>query len=150
MADENIYGWTYAVYHAAIGWDKGTQLVYEAWENYWSRKVDAYIFTDSGLTPRITDAQEKVDVGDIVNKMMVQMNLFLKGESVDNPLGMGMLDPSSRFPRFEGYPEGNGGLGTGDYIVLNKLKRKNSEIRIKSFRIGVIPSDNPFYQDRLT
>jgi len=59
--------------------------------------------------------------------MLIKMNIFLKGESVDNPLGMGMFE-TARFPRFEGYPEANGGLGTGDYIVLNKLKRKNSEI----------------------
>lgn len=145
MVDANIYGWTYSVFHAAFGWDEGTQLKYEAWENFWSRKVDAYIFPDSGATPRLTDAQEKVDVGDIVNKMMALMNIYLKGETVDNPLGMGILDPP-RFPRFEGNPNG---VGTNDYRVLNKLKRKNSEIRVKSFRIGVIPSDNPFYQDRL-
>ncbi len=145
MADENIYGWTYAVFHAALGWDKGTQLVYEEWENFWSRKIDAYIFYDSGETPRLTDANEVLDVGDIVNKMMTLMNIFLKGETVDNPLGMGMLEPP-RFPRFEGNPNE---FGTGDYRVLNRLKRKYSEIRVKSFRIGVIPSDNPFYQDRL-
>ena len=50
MPDLNIYGWTYAKFHAAFGWDKGTQLVYEEWENFWARKVDAYIFTDSGTT----------------------------------------------------------------------------------------------------
>jgi len=80
--------------------------------------------------------------------MMILMNIYLKGETVDNPLMMGMLEPA-RFPRFEGNPNGNGGLGTGDYIVLNKFKRKYAEIRVKSFRIGLIPDDNPFYQDRL-
>ncbi len=145
MADENIYGWTYAVFHANLGWDKGTQLVYETWENFWARKIDAYIFADSGETPRLTDAQEVLDVGDIVNKMMVYMNIFLKGETTDNPLSMGVLEPP-RFPRFEGQPNG---FGTEDYRVLNRLKRKYSEIRVKSFRIGVIPSDNPFYIDRL-
>ncbi len=145
MVDANIYGWTYAVFHASLGWDKGTQLVYETWENFWSRKVDAYIFPDSGTTPRLTDANEKIDVGDIVNKMMVLMNTYLKGETVDNPLGLGMLDPS-KFPRFEGNPYGN---GTNDYKILNRFKKKYSEIRVRSFRIGVIPTDNPFYQDRL-
>ncbi|KKL55423.1 hypothetical protein LCGC14_2255540 [marine sediment metagenome] len=115
MPDENIYGWTYAVFHASLGWDKGTQLVYESWENFWSRKIDAYIFYDSGETPRLTDANEVLDVGDIVNKMMTLMNLFLKGETVDNPLGMGMLEPS-KFPRFEGNPYG---IGTEDYKLLN-------------------------------
>lgn len=148
MPDLNQYGWTYAAFNVAIGWDHTGQLKYEAWENFWSRKVDTYIFNDSAATPRLTDAQEKIDAGDIVNKMMVMMNIYLKGESTDNPLMMGMMEPA-RFPQFEGNPKGNGGLGTKDYIVLNRLKRKNSEIRVKSFRIGVIPSDSPFYQDRL-
>lgn len=145
MPDLNIYGWTYAKFHAAFGWDMGNQLKYETWENFWSRKVDAYIFTDSGTTPRLTDANEKLDVGDIVNEMMGLMNIFLKGETVESPLGMGMLEPP-RFPKFIGY---SNGIGTMHYRVLNKLKRKNSETHVKTFRMGVIPSDNPFYQDRL-
>jgi len=148
MADENIYGWTYTEFNVAFGWDHTGQLKYEAWENYWARKVDSYIFTDSGETPRLTDTHEKADAGDIVNKMLALMNVYLKAESVENPLMLGMLEPA-RFPTFEGQPKGNGGLGTGDYVVLNQLKRKNSEIRVKSFRIGPIPSDNPFYQDQL-
>ncbi|KKM18005.1 hypothetical protein LCGC14_1670020 [marine sediment metagenome] len=148
MVDTNIYGWTYAEFNIAFGWDMDGQLKYEAWENFWSRKVDTYIFNDSGTTPRLTDANEVIDAGDIVNKMMAMMNIYLKGESVENPLGMGILEPS-RFPRFEGQPKGNGGLGTGDYVVLNRLKRKYGEIRVASFRIGIIPNDNPFYQDRL-
>lgn len=146
MADENIYGWTYDNFNSFIGWDKGTQLVYEAWENLWSRKIDAYIFTDSGTTPRLTDANEKLDVGDIVNEMMVQTNLFLKGESVESPLEAGFYE-SPGFPAFKGSSRG---LGTGHYAVLNKLRRIHAEtdVRVDSLRLGVIPSDNPFHQDK--
>jgi len=147
MVDANIYGWTYTEFNVAFGWDMDGQPKYEAWENYWSRKVDTYIFNNSATTPRLT-GEEAIDIGDLVNKMMAQMNIYLKGETVENPMTMGMLEPP-RFPRFEGNPKGNGGIGTEDYLILNKLKRKYSEIRVKSFRLGPIPSDNPFYQDRL-
>jgi len=148
MADENIYGWTYAEFNANIGWDIGTQLKYESWENLWSRKVDAYIFSTSGASPRLTDVNEAAEVGDIVNEMMVLTNIYLKGETVENPLEMGMIVPN-RFPQFVGSPTTNRGLGTGHYRTLNKLKRSKSEISVASYRIGIIPSDSPFYQDRL-
>jgi hypothetical protein len=147
MVDANIYGWTYSEFNSYIGWDMGGQLKYEAWENKYSRKVDAYIFTESGESPRLVD-DEAIEVGDIVNELMVLINIYLKGETVENPLEMGMLEPK-RFPQFIGDPEYNNGLGTDHYRTLNKLKRKHSEIVVKSFRIGVIPSENPFYQDRL-
>jgi len=120
MADANKYGWTYAVFHAAIGWDKGTQLVYESWENFWSRKIDAYVFLDSGVCPRLTDANEKLEVGDIVNEMMVQTNIYLKAESVDSPMATGFYTGPG-FPRFRGDPKGR---GTEHYIVLNRYRRR--------------------------
>ncbi len=148
MVDANIYGWTYSEFNSFVGWDMGTQLKYEAWENKWSRKVDAYIFTDSGESPRLTDSHEATEVGDIVNELMVLTNIYLKAETVENPLEMGMMEPK-RFPQFIGNPTENKGLGTDHYRTLNKLKRKYSEISVASFRIGIIPSDSPFYQDRL-
>ena len=123
MADANIYGWTYAVYHAAIGWDKGTQLVYESWENFWSRKIDAYIFIDIGECPRLTDANEKLQVGDIVNEMMVQTNIYLKGDSTESPLATGFYTGPG-FPRFRGDRKGE---GTEHYAILNKYRRKALE-----------------------
>ncbi|KKL20711.1 hypothetical protein LCGC14_2452720 [marine sediment metagenome] len=143
-----IYGWSYADFNTFVGWDMGTQAKYEAWENKWARKIDAYIFTASGTSPRLTGV-EATEVGDIVNELMVLTNIYLKGETVENPLEMGMIEPK-RFPQFIGDPEANKGLGTDHYRTLNKLKRKHSEISVTSFRIGVIPSDSPFYQDKLT
>jgi len=147
MVDANIYGWTYDNFHAFFGWDVGNQLKYEAWENLWSRKIDAYIFTGSGTTPRLTDANEKLDVGDIVNEMMVMTNIYLKGESVESPLETGFYSETLGFPKFTGNPRG---IGTGHYAVLNKLRRIHAEepVRVDSIRLGLIPSNNPFYQDR--
>lgn len=149
MVDANKYGWTYANFNSFVGWDKGTQLVYEAWENLWSRRVDAYIYTDSGVSPRLTDANEKAEVGDIVNEMMVLTNLYLKGESGESPLETGFYEAPG-FPTFKGNPNGNGGQGTGHYRVLNKYRRKysQSETRVDAIRLGLIPSNNPFYQDK--
>ena len=112
------------------------------WENLWARKVDAYIFTDSGTSPRLTDANEIIDVGDIVNEMMVQMSIYLKAENTESPLETGLYDAIG-FPSFKGSPRG---LGTGHYLILNKLRRKYSqtEIRVDSIRHGVKPSNNPF------
>jgi len=147
MADENIYGWTYTNFNTWVGWSKGTQLTYEAWENLWARKIDAYIFTDAGTTPRLTDADEIKDVGDIVNEMMFQMNLYLKADYTESPLEAGLYEGPG-FPSFKGNPRGK---GTGHYAVLNKLRRIHSqeEARVDSIRVGVIPSDNPFFPDRV-
>jgi hypothetical protein len=145
MVDANIYGWTYDNFNTNFGWDVGTQLKYEAWENIWSRKIDAYIYTDSAACPRLTDAYEKLEVGDIVNEMMTQMNVYLKAETVESPLETGFYE-SVGFPAFKGDPEANKGKGTGHYLVLNKLRRKHSEseVRVDSIRHGIIPDDNPF------
>lgn len=123
----------------------GAQAQYEAWENLWSRKIDNYIFTDSGTCPRLTDADEKAEVGDIVNEIMVLMNLYLKGESGDSPLETGFYQGPG-FPVFHGDPNANNGKGTGHYLILNKLRRihSESEVRVDSIRIGLIPDDNPF------
>ncbi|GAH64644.1 unnamed protein product, partial [marine sediment metagenome] len=115
MADSSKYGWTYEIFHAAVGWDRGTQTVYESWENFWSRKIDAYIFIDSGVCPRITDANESAKLGDIVNEMMVQTNLYLKAAATSSPMETGFyMGPG--FPRFKGDPKGR---GTEHYALLN-------------------------------
>jgi len=144
------YGWTHANFNTAFGWDVGNEAKYLLWENYWSRKVDAYIYTDSGTTPRLTDANEKLEVGDVVNEMMAQMNIYLKAESVETPIETGFYE-SVGFPSFKGDPKANEGKGTGHYAVLNKYRRKysESEVRVDSIRVGVIPDDNPFRAGRL-
>ena len=123
-------------------WHNTTEANYLLWENLWARKVDAYIFTDSGTTPRLTDANEILDVGDVINEMMVQMSIYLKAENTESPLETGLYDAIG-FPSFKGSPRG---LGTGHYKVLNKLRRKYSEteVRVDSIRHGVKPDDNPF------
>lgn len=140
-----IYGWTYLNFTTALGWHNSVEAQYLLWENVWGRKVDAYIFTDSGVSPRLTDANEKADVGDIVNEMMTQMSIYLKAEGTESPLETGLYDAIG-FPSFKGDPRGDKGKGTGHYTLLNKLKRKysESETRVDSIRHGVIPSDNPF------
>lgn len=142
-----IYGWSYANFNTYFGWDMGVEAKYDAWENLWSRKVDTYIFTGFGTTPRLTDANEKLDVGDIVNEMMIMMNIYLKGETVESPLETGFYSEALGFPYFKGDPEG---VGTYHYAVLNKLRRIHAEepVRVDYIRLGVIPSDNPFYQDK--
>lgn len=137
-----IYGWTYAVFSTGLTWHNATEANYVLWENVWSRKVDAYIYTDSGTSPRLTDANEKLDVGDIVNEMMVQMSIYLKAENTESPLETGLYDAIG-FPSFKGSPKG---LGTGHYLVLNKLRRKYSEteVRVDSIRHGLRPDANPF------
>ena len=143
-----IYGWSYADFNTAFGWDVGNEAKYLLWENFWSRKIDVYIFITIGLTPRLTDANEKLEVGDIVNEMMTQMNIYLKAESVETPIETGFYE-SVGFPAFKGDPEGDDRKGTGHYRTLNKLRRKYSVLKIASVRIGQ-PSDNPFYQDRFS
>ena len=140
-----IYGWTYANFNTAIGWDKGVEATYLLWENSWSRKIDAYIYTDADTSPRLTDAAEKAEVGDIVNEMMVLTNIYLKGESVENPMETGFYI-SPGLPTFYGDTAANGGKGTEHYAILNKYKRKysQSEKRVDSIRLGPTPGDSPF------
>ena len=140
-----IYGWTYVNYNIAYTWSGGVEAKYLLWENYWSRKIDAYIFTDAGTTPRLTDANEKIDAGDIVNEIMVLMDLYLKATSTEAPMETGLYD-NVGFPNFMGDPLANNGLGTGHYAVLNKLRRIHSqtEVRVDSIRLGPTPGDNPF------
>ena len=138
-----IYGWSFVNYNIAYTWSGGVEAKYLLWENYWSRKIDAYIFTDAGTTPRLTDANEKIDVGDIVNELMVMMDLYLKATTTEAPMETGLYD-NVGFPGFMGDPEG---MGTDHYLILNKLRRIHSqtEVRVDSIRLGVIPGDNPFY-----
>ena len=143
-----IYGWTYVQFTAALGWDIGAETAYLLWENFWAYKIEAYVFISVAASPRFTDANEILEIGTIINEMMVQMNLYLKGESVESPMETGFYTGPG-FPEFIGDPDGNEGRGTGHFLTLNKYKRKYSELRVASFRIGVIPSENPFYRDRL-
>jgi len=140
-----IYGWTYANFNVADTWSGGVEAKYLLWENFWSRKIDAYIFTNAGTTPRLTDANEKIDAGDIVNEMMILMNLYLKASSTEAPMETGLYD-NVGFPNFLGDPLANNGLGTGHYTILNKLRRLHSqtEVRVDSIRLGPTPGDNPF------
>ena len=116
-----MYGWTHANFNIAIGWDHA-EAAYLLWENFWSRKIDAYIFLDTGTSPRLTDANEKAEMGDIVNDMMVQMNIYLKAESVENPLQSGFYTGPG-FPQFRG---DRSGVGTEHYEILNKYRRRTS------------------------
>jgi len=140
-----IYGWTFVNYNIAYTWDGGVEAKYLLWENYWARKIDAYVFTDAGTTPRLTDANEILDAGDIVNEMMVLMNLYLKASSTEAPMETGLYDAVG-FPRFTGAPNANNGMGTGHYLMLNKLRRIHSqtEVRVDSIRHGMTPSNSPF------
>jgi len=142
-----IYGWSYADFNTALGWDIGAEPKYLLWENFWAHKIESYVFIKAGASPRFTDANEIIEIAVIVNEMMVQMNIYLKAESVENPLEMGLLEAIG-FPSFKGDPEANDGKGTLHYFVLNKYKRQHSVLKIASIRIGQ-PSDNPFYQDSL-
>ena len=137
-----IYGWTFVNYNIAYTWSSGVEAQYLLWENYWARKVDAYIFTDAGTTPRLTDANEILDVGDIINELMVLMDLYLKASSTEAPMETGLYD-NVGFPGFIGEPEG---MGTDHYLVLNKLRRIHSqtEVRVDSIRHGMTPSNSPF------
>ena len=151
MVDLNIYGWTYTEFNSFVGWyNAAAQLQYEAWENHWSRKIDSYIFTGDAASPRLSGANEKAEVGDIVNELMTQMNLYLKAGSTESPLETGLYD-NIGFPVFHGDPEANEGKGTGHYAILNKYRRKysQSEARVDSIRIGANPDDNPFGVDKL-
>ncbi len=140
-----MYGWTYVNYNVAYKWDSGVEAQHLLWENYFSRKADAYIFTDAGTSPRLTDAGEKADVGDIVNELMILMNLYLKASHTSAPMETGLYD-NVGFPGFMGDPNANNGLGTEHYQTLNKLRRIHSqtEVRVDSIRLGITPRDSPF------
>ena len=138
-----IYGWTYAIFHANVGWNKGDETVYNYWENYWAMQIDSYIFSSAGT--HITDADEKAEIALLVNKMMVLTNLFLKGEQNESPMGSGFYS-NPGFPSFRGYSGDEIDRGSGDYVLLNKYKRKYGEefARADSIRVGTNP-DNIYF-----
>jgi len=142
-----IYGWTYARFHANVGWDKGAEAVYDFWENYWALQADAYIFTGTGV--HITDANEILELQTLINRMMILTNLYLKGEANESPMQSGFYEGPG-FPLFSGYPDDNKGVGSGDYIILNKLKLKHSQTfaRADRIRVGVNPDNIYFPHDR--
>lgn len=133
-----IYGWTYAEFHARVGWEKATEAVYIAWENYFAYQADSYIFSGTGV--HITDANEKLELQTVINKMLVLMNMYLKGESNETPMQSGFYGIG--FPMFTGHPDDNDGKGSGDYIILNKLKREHGEelARADRIRMSITPS----------
>lgn len=133
-----IYGWAYAVFHSNVGWNRGAESVYNYWENYWATLIDSYIFSEAGTGP-LTDADEKKEIQTLVNKKMMQTNLFLKGDSTERPIETGFY--SYGFPEFTGRPDDNGEKGSGDYVLLNKYKRVKSEefARLDSIRVGADP-----------
>jgi len=135
-----IYGWTYAQFHANVGWDKGAETEYDFWENHWAYQADAYIFSGTGT--HVTDVNEILELKTLINKMMILTNLYLKGDSNETPIQSGFYGAIG-FPEFIGEPTDNDGVGSGDYIILNKLKRKHSEefARADSIRAGVDPSN---------
>lgn len=129
-----MYGWTYANFNIAIGWDK-TETAYLLWENFWSRKIDAYIFLDTGACPRLTDANEKAEMGDIVNEMMILMNLYLKASDTEAPMMTGLyIEPG--FPQFRGDRRG---VGTEHYAILNKYRRRTSSPLAETNDLNVGP-----------
>lgn len=118
-----IYGWAYAVFHANVGWDKGAATEYDYWENFWANAVDSYIFDDGDDAPLI-DTGDMLDVATIINRLLVEVNIFLKGDATQG----GFITQPVTFPKFKGNPEDNNGLGSGDFIILNKLKKKYSTV----------------------
>lgn len=136
-----IYGWTYAQFQTTVGWEKGTEAVYILWENFWAKRINSYVF-DSADT-LFTDANEILEIQTLVNKMMILMNLYLKGDSNETPIQNGFYGIG--FPDFEGEPMDNDGIGSGDYIILNKYKARHGDelMRVDSFRLGVNPADYP-------
>lgn len=138
-----IYGWTYAIFHTTVGWDKGTEAIYNYWENHWANRVNSYVFDTAGSL--FTDADEITEIATLVNKMMIQTNLFLKGEANETPMQSGFYS-NPGFPDFSGYPDDNKGQGSGDYIMLNKYKEKYGETlaRVDLVRIGVDPDNVSF------
>jgi len=136
-----IYGWTYAQFHSNVGWDKGGATEYDFWENYWAIQINSYIFNIAGTL--LTDADEIKEIQTLVNHLMILTNLYLKGETNETPLQSGFY--SIGFPEFAGDPDENNGMGSGDYIILNKYKAKYGQelARVDRIRMGVDPSDHP-------
>ena len=124
-----IYGWTYAEFHARVGWDKGAEAVYNGWENYWAYQADAYIFTGTGV--HITDANEILELQTVINNKMIQTNLYLKGEVNETPMQSGFYGMG--FPYFN----------EADFVVLDKLKSIHSQTfaRADNIRMGVKPDN---------
>ena len=137
-----IYGWTYAIFNANIGWERGAEAVYDYWENYWSLQINSYIFQGAG--DLLTDADEVLEIQTLVNRMMVLTNLYLKAETNETPMQSGFYE-SPGFPEFQGEPDDNKQIGSGDYIVLNKYRQKNSKqfSRVDRVRLGIDPGDYP-------
>ena len=116
-----IYAWTYAEFHANSGWEKGADPEYVFWENQWAHAVEAYIFMNSADAP-LTDAGDLKDVKTLINRMLVETNIFLKGDATQG----GFVTKKAEFPEFKGKSEDNEGIGSGDFILLNKLRDKYS------------------------
>ena len=125
-----IYGWTYANFHARVGWDKGLEPVYDAWENIWATQIDSLIFDSAGT--HLTVAAEILEIQAIVNKMMILTNLYLKAESTESPMSTGFYTGPG-FPVFE----------ENDLKIIDKYKRKYGEVfaRADSIRVGVDPEN---------
>jgi len=69
-------------------------------------------------------------------------NTYLKADHNETPLQSGFyMNPGP--PQFSGFPDDNNGMGSGDYIILNKYKRKYDKTyrRADSIRIGVDPAN---------
>ena len=130
-----IYGWTYAQFQSNVGWEKGGETEYDFWENYYATKINSYIFPTAGTL--LTDAAEILEIQTLVNKMMVLMNLYLKGEHNETPIQNGFY--AIGVPDFVGFPEDNKEICSGDYVVLNKYKRRYDKpyARSDSIRIRV-------------
>ena len=137
-----IYGWTYVQFHERVGWEKGGATVYEAWENKWAAQIDSYIFEVAGT--HLTVAAEKAEIQTLVNTMMILTNVYLKAEVTKAPNSE--LYGTPGFPQLEGSPFDNKGIGSGDFIMLNKYKRKYDKTfaRSDSIRIGVDPAHTYF------
>lgn len=138
-----IYGWTYAVFHSNVGWDRGVEAVYNYWENYWANKVNTYIFNTPGTL--LTDANEIAEIAALINQKMVMTNIYLKGDANETPMASGFYANPFALD-FVGDPDDNGGMGSGDFVVLNKYKRLKGEefARADSIRVGIDPENIHF------
>ena len=114
-----IYGWAYAVFHANVGWEHGAEPEYNYWENHWAHLIESYVFYNSSDAP-LVDAGDINDVATLVNRMMVETNIFIKGDAITG----GYITTPITFPKFKGNADDNGGLGSGDYVMLNKIRDK--------------------------
>ena len=73
-------------------------------------------------------------MGDIVNEMLVQMNIYLKAEGYESPMETGFYTGPG-FPQFRGDPKGK---GTDHYAILNKYRRRALDpiASTKDFSVG--------------